>query len=60
MVDPVSAVRGNGKLVGAQVQRENSTGVRRRPCAQQAPHLFLPLEDERRRGQQVWKQASAH
>lgn len=60
MVDAVSAVRGHGELVVAQVQREHCTGVRSRASTQQTPHLFLPLEDERGRGQRVWKQCSCH
>lgn len=60
MVDTVSVVRGNGKLVVAQVQRENCTRVGRRASTQQTPHLFLPLEDERRRGQRVCKQCNCH
>lgn len=60
MVDTVSAVRGNGKLVAAQVQREHCTRVRRRASTQQTPHLFLLLEDERRRGQRVCEQGNCH
>lgn len=60
MVDTVSAVRGNGELVVAQVQREHCSGVGRRARTQQTPHLFLPLEDERRRGQRVCEQCSRH
>lgn len=60
MVGTVGAVRGNGELVVAQVQREHCTGVRGRAGTQQTPHLLLPLEDERRRGQRVCERCNCH
>lgn len=51
MVDRAGMVSGNREFIISQVEGEHSTGVSRRPSAEQMPHVRLLLEDKGGDGQ---------
>lgn len=56
MLDQGGMVSGNRKFIISQVEGEHSTGVCRRPCAEQMPHICVLLENKGGHWQCVWQQ----
>ena len=60
MAERGGVVSGNRQFIISQVEGEHSSGVGRRPCAEQMPHVRLLLEAEGRNWQRgnwrrVWQ-----
>lgn len=56
MTDWSGTVSGNRKFIISQVEGEHSTGVCRRPRAEQMPHVCLLLENKGGHWQCIWQQ----